>query len=53
MGNVLMELKKQIEMPSKHRYETKFSVIDLNRNEIENIVKSHPAIFHEIYFVNS
>lgn len=36
-------------MPIKHRYETKFSVIDLNRNEIENIIKSHPAIFHEIY----
>ena len=36
-------------MPIKHRYETKFSVIDLNRNEIENIIKTHPAMFHEIY----
>ena len=48
-----MELKKQIEMPNKYRYETKFSVIDLNRNEIENIIKSHPAIFHEIYFTRN
>jgi hypothetical protein len=45
--------KKQIEIPSKNRYETKFSVQDLNRNEIENIIKSHPAIFHEIYFTRN
>ena len=45
-----MELiKKQLEEPAKLRYETKFSVLDLSRNEIENIIKSHPAIFHEVY----
>jgi len=44
---------KQIEKPINHRYETKFSVLDLNRNEIENIIKSHPAIFHEIYFTRN
>ena len=45
--------KKQIEIPIKHRYETKFSVLDLNRNEIENIIKSHPSIFHKIYFTRN
>jgi SPX domain protein involved in polyphosphate accumulation len=37
-------------MEIDRRYETKFSVSALNRNEIENIIKSHPAMFHEIYF---
>jgi len=36
-------------MEIDRRYETKFSVSELNRNEIENIIKSHPAMFHEIY----
>lgn len=43
-------IKKQTDSLTKYRYETKFSVIDLTRKEIENIIKSHPAIFHEIYF---
>jgi hypothetical protein len=42
--------KKKIEMSNKYRYETKFSVLDLNLHELKNIIKSHPAIFHEIYF---
>ena len=37
------------EMKMERRYETKFSVLHLNRNEIENIIKTHPAMFHEIY----
>ena len=41
------------ETPIKRRYETKFSVLDLNHNEIENIIKSHPAIFNEIYFTRN
>ncbi|MDC0198361.1 polyphosphate polymerase domain-containing protein [Candidatus Thioglobus sp.] len=32
------------------RYETKFSVSSLNSHEIENIIKAHPAMFHEIYY---
>ena len=31
------------------RYETKFRITRLNYYEIENLVKTHPAIFHEIY----
>ena len=45
--------KKKIEIPIKYRYETKFSVLNLNRHEIENIIKSHPAIFHEVYFTRN
>jgi len=37
-------------MKMERRYETKFSVSHFNRNEIENIIKSHPSLFHEIYF---
>ena len=51
---LLMEPKKnQIEKALKYRYETKFSVLDLDRNEIEKIIKSHPAIFHEVYFTRN
>ena len=32
------------------RYETKFSISHLNRYQIENIIKSHPAMFHEIFY---
>tara|TARA_B100000787_G_C16191593_1_gene297885 strand:+ start:1360 stop:2085 length:726 start_codon:yes stop_codon:yes gene_type:complete len=42
-------VKKQFEMPIDRRYEYKFSVMHFNRNEIENIIKSHPAMFQEIY----
>ena len=38
------------EMKMERRYETKFSILHLNPNEIENIIKTHPAMFHEIYF---
>mgnify|MGYP003973035673 CR=1 FL=1 len=44
---------KQIKMPLDQRYEYKFSVLYLNRNEVENVIKSHPAMFHEIYFKRS
>lgn len=37
-------------MQNDQRYETKFSVLSLNRNEIENVIKTHPALFHEIYY---
>lgn len=37
------------EMKIDRRYETKFSVSYLNHNEIENIIKTHPSMFHEIY----
>ena len=40
-------------MEIDRRYETKFSVSALNRNEIENIIKSHPAIFHKVYFTRN
>ena len=36
-------------MKMERRYETKFNVSHFNRNEIENIIKSHPSLFHEIY----
>ena len=49
-----MPLKKnQIEIPIDYRYEHKFLVSHLNRNEIENIIKFHPAIFHGIYFTRN
>ena len=51
--NCRVNLKKGVcifkEMKMERRYETKFSVAHLNFNEIENIIKSHPAMFHEIY----
>ena len=31
------------------RYETKFTVSQLSFNEIKNIIKSHPAVFKEVY----
>ena len=31
------------------RYETKFTISQLNFNEIKNIIKSHPAVFEEVY----
>ena len=31
------------------RYERKFAVADTNRAEVERLIKSHPAIFREIY----
>ena len=34
---------------TRYRFERKFLVPDLNRYEIESIVKHHPAIFSEIY----
>jgi len=51
MSNILMALKKnQIEILIDYRYEHKFLVSHLNRNEIENIVKFHPSMFHKIYY---
>ena len=38
-----------LDQKKNQRYESKFSVLNLNYSEIENIIKSHPAIFHEIY----
>ena len=32
------------------RYETKFSIMDLNFYEIENIIRTHPAIFNKIFY---
>jgi SPX domain protein involved in polyphosphate accumulation len=32
------------------RYETKFSVLHLNHHELDHFIKSHPAMFHEIYY---
>ena len=42
--------------PTSFRYERKFLISELNRYEIESIVKLHPAIFSEIHhqrFVNN
>ena len=42
--------------PTRFRYERKFFISELNRYEIESIIKHHPAIFSEIYnerFVNN
>jgi hypothetical protein len=42
--------------PTSFRYERKFLISELNRYEIESIVKFHPAIFSEIHhqrFVNN
>ena len=32
------------------RYETKFSIMDLNFYEIEHIIRTHPAIFNKIFY---
>ena len=37
------------EIKIERRYETKFSVSQLSRTEIENIINNHPAMFHQIY----
>jgi len=42
--------------PSEYRYERKFLVSSLSREEVESIIKLHPAIFGEIFhqrFVNN
>ena len=39
--------------PTSFRYERKFLVSELNRFEIESIVRLHPAIFSEIYHQRS
>jgi len=41
---------KPVALEIDRRYETKFSVLHLNWHEIEHVIKSHPAMFHEIYF---
>ena len=34
----------------KRRYETKFSITDLDLYEVQHIIKKHPAVFQEIYY---
>ena len=34
----------------ERRYETKFSITDLDLYEVQHIIKKHPAVFQEIYY---
>lgn len=36
-------------MKTDLRYETKYSIVQLNHTELENIICTHPAMFKEIY----
>lgn len=44
------ENSEAIRHEPEFRYERKFLIEDLNQNQVESIIKIHPALFNEIYY---